>query len=290
MRKEYILSEEEKALKKQKIEANRYKMLMRQSDSVSSPSSSSPSDVTSQTSALRGEDSTAIDELLAAYKMSLDTNCCDEVSTDSLPRDQTNMADLINIAELSMRRVISMTKQVTAFKTLSQEDQIQLLKAGSIELLILRSVITFDKDKKHFLDPLDPEDGRAMKLDQLKKAESGTGLFEDHVRFIWSLVFELKVDETVLILLLMMALFSSDRENLHEKEYIAAQQERYCHLLKKYLNSRFSYSTARQIYPKLLMKLTEVRSLNEKHSHIILKLNPHNIQPLMKEVLDLCRS
>ena len=47
------------------------------------------------------------------------------------------------------------------------------------------------------------------------------------MRFIWSLVFELKVDETVLILLLMMALFSSDRENLHEKEYIAAQQERW---------------------------------------------------------------
>ena len=47
------------------------------------------------------------------------------------------------------------------------------------------------------------------------------------MRFIWSLVFELKVDETVLILLLMMALFSSDRENLHEKEYIAAQQEKW---------------------------------------------------------------
>lgn len=74
--------------------------LMRQSDSVSSPSSSSPSDVTSQTSALRGEDSTAIDELLAAYKMSLDTNCCDEVSTDSLPRDQTNMADLVALLKI----------------------------------------------------------------------------------------------------------------------------------------------------------------------------------------------
>lgn len=38
-----------------------------------------------------------------------------------------------------------MTKQVAAFRALPQEDQIQLLKTGSIELLILRSVITFDK-------------------------------------------------------------------------------------------------------------------------------------------------
>lgn len=34
------------------------------------------------------------------------------------------------------------------------------------------------QDKKHFLDPLDPEDGRAMKLDQLKKAESGESVCE----------------------------------------------------------------------------------------------------------------
>ena len=66
---------------------------MRQSDSSSSSSSSS--EVSSQTSALRGEDSNAIDELLAAYKMSLDTNLCDDSTADSLSRDHTDMADLV---------------------------------------------------------------------------------------------------------------------------------------------------------------------------------------------------
>ncbi|ESN91606.1 hypothetical protein HELRODRAFT_165659 [Helobdella robusta] len=206
-------------------------------------------------------------------------------------KDDSKEDDLkkVNIAELSMRRVISMTKQIGSFRCLPQEDQIQLLKGGSIELLILRSVITFDKEKKHFLDPLDPEESRAMKLEQLKEAEHGTGLFEDHMKFIWSLVFDLRADETVLILLLIMALFSSDRENLNERLYIATQQERYCQLLKKYLNSRYPISVARQLYPKLILKLTDVRSLNEEHNHVLLKLNPQGIQPLMKEVLDLCR-
>lgn len=65
-----------------------------------------------------------------------------------------------------------------------------------------------------------------MKLDQLQQAENGTGLFEDHMKFIWSLVFDLKADETVLIILLMMTLFSSDRENIQNRDYVATQQER----------------------------------------------------------------
>lgn len=57
-----------------------------------------------------------------------------------------------------------MCVQMTAFRAVSHDDQIQLLKGGSIELLILRSVLTFDKDKQQFLDPLDPEETAAVKV------------------------------------------------------------------------------------------------------------------------------
>jgi len=53
---------------------------------------------------------------------------------------------------------------MTAFRAVSHDDQIQLLKGGSIELLILRSVLTFDKDKQQFLDPLDSEETAAVKV------------------------------------------------------------------------------------------------------------------------------
>jgi len=45
--------------------------------------------------------------------------------------------------------------------------------------------------------------------------------------FVRSLAFDLNVDETTLILLLVIALFSPDRERIHDRELIAAQQERY---------------------------------------------------------------
>ena len=69
-------------------------------------------EVSSQTVALTVAESEAINELLVAYHKSL------EIQMDKdLPRERANLADLVNIAELSVRRVIAMAKQVcsTAF-------------------------------------------------------------------------------------------------------------------------------------------------------------------------------
>ena len=64
-------------------------------------------EVSSQTVALTVAESEAINELMAAYHKSL------EIQMDKdLPRDRANLADLVNIAELSVRRVIAMAKQV----------------------------------------------------------------------------------------------------------------------------------------------------------------------------------
>ena len=237
--------------------------------------------VSSQTRPMESEDNELIEELTTAYQASLEINVDKEPSRDSAD----NMADLVNIAEVSVRRVIDMAKKVKAFKSLPQADQISLLKGGSIELLILRSVITFDKEKQHFLDPLDRQSS-AMNIDQLRKAE-GTGLFDDHMKFVRSLAVDLKADQVTLILLLVISLFSPDRPNLFHKELVSEDQEKYSMLLKKYLESKYPILIARAMYPRLLMKLTDIRNLNEEHSQVLLKVNPEGIQPLMQEVLDL---
>lgn len=221
-----------------------------------------------------------INEIVGAYRMSL------EVGVESdYPRNNPSMIDLVNIAELSVRRVIDMAKKIKAFKALSQSDQISLLKGGSIELLIIRSVINFDKEKQQFLDPYDKETN-AMSTEQLKMGEGG-GLFEEHMKFVKSLAVDLRADETVLILLLVISLFSPDRPNLLDKSYVAFEQDKYALLLLRYLESKYSVYTVKLLYPKLLMKLTDIRNLNEEHSQVLLKVNPEGIQPLMKEVLDL---
>ncbi|KAK7110975.1 vitamin D3 receptor-like isoform X2 [Littorina saxatilis] len=305
MRKEYILTEEEKMRKRMRIEENRCR-LKQPATSVDrrfrdiDKTKMQSGDVTSSQVRLRPmepEEDIAIREVVSAYHQSL------EICVESdISRERPSMIDVVNIAEISVRRVIDMSKKIKSFKALSQADQIGLLKGGSIELLIIRSVITFDKDKQQFLDPYDKEK-YAMTTEQFKIATDsaaaptgegeagemdvgGMGLFEDHMRFVKSLALDLQADETVLILLLMIALYSPDRPNITDKSYIAQEQERYALLLLRYLESKHPQHVVRMLYPKLLMKLVDIRNLNEEHSQVLLRINPDGLQPLMKEVLE----
>ncbi|BFY96996.1 hypothetical protein BsWGS_00036 [Bradybaena similaris] len=288
MRKEYILTDEEKMRKRQRIEENRHKTTGKPLDckfrEVDKTKMQQSMDISSSAAprlrVLEPEEEMAINEIVSAYHQSLEICVESEVS-----RNQPSMIELVNIAEISVRRVIDMSKKIKSFKALSQSDQISLLKGGSIELLIIRSVITFDSDKMQFLDPYDKEK-YAMTTDQLKMGQ-GTGLFDEHMRFVKSLAVDLQADETVLILLLMIALYSPDRPQIVDKHYVAEEQERYALLLLRYLESKHPAHVIRWMYPKLLMKLTDIRNLNEEHSQVLLKINPEGIQPLMKEVLDL---
>lgn len=282
MRKEYILTEEEKVRKRQRIEENRYLQKMRDYDKTKTQSGV-VSTTQVRTRGLEAEEEYLINEIISAYRQSLEV--CMGMEMEQPRPNPSSMIDLVNIAELSVRRVIDMSKKIKSFKALSQTDQIGLLKGGSIELLILRSVINFDKEKQQWLDPLDKETN-AMSTQQLKMGE-GQGLFEEHMKFTKSLAIDLKADETMLILLLVISLFSPDRPNISDKSYISQEQDKYALLLLRYLESKHPPHIVRQIYPKLLMKLTDIRNLNEEHSHVLLKVNPERIQPLMKEVLDL---
>ncbi|CAL1529257.1 unnamed protein product [Lymnaea stagnalis] len=287
MRKEYILTDEEKMRKRQRIEENRQRSTgkqpeckFREVDRTKMQSMDITSSAAPRLRSLEPEEETAINEIVNAYHQSLEICVESEVS-----RHHPSMTELVNIAEISVRRVIDMSKKIKSFKALSQADQISLLKGGSIELLIIRSVITFDSDKMQFLDPYDKEK-YAMTTDQLKMGQ-GSGLFDEHMRFVKSLAIDLQADETVLILLLMIALYSPDRPQISDKHYVAEEQERYALLLLRYLESKHPPHVIRWMYPKLLMKLTDIRNLNEEHSQVLLKINPEGIQPLMKEVLDL---
>ena len=63
------------------------------------------------------EDAAAIYDLHLAYRNSLEVN---EEEGRDLSRHHANLSDLVNIAELSVRRVIAMAKQVPAFRALPQ--------------------------------------------------------------------------------------------------------------------------------------------------------------------------
>ncbi|XP_067928553.1 vitamin D3 receptor-like isoform X2 [Watersipora subatra] len=326
MRKEYILSEEERMRKRQKIEENRRAreiekmlpgepMIMNNNNTVIQQEEESTSQngsvdtgidcmevdtPSSDTIPLDPEEAIQIAEIVQSYKSSLDV-CSDDLPP---PEEKRYLNDLVNVCEVSIRRVIDMAKKIKIFKSLPQITQICLLKGGSIELLIIRSVLAFDKEKAHFLDSTDNPNVGAMTLAQFQQAATNNpkaetdqpsavdpslqySLVEDIMKFIKVLAVDLQADETMLILLLLISLFSPDRPNLNHKDIVSREQERLSMLLQHYIESKIPLAEARLYYPKLLMKLTDIRDLNEESSQVFLNLSTDTIQPLMKEVLDL---
>lgn len=107
---------------------------------------SSPSTPSSQSSGGSGTTGMLGVQLAAMFRASLPPDLSG-VSLDSALR---SLADMINLCEISMRRIIAFAKRVPGFKRLEQTDQMTLLKGGSIELLVLRGVLSYDVDQGVF--------------------------------------------------------------------------------------------------------------------------------------------
>ena len=191
-----------------------------------------------------------IEDIVTSYTTSLEIVANNGGQKDSID-------DLVNVCEISIRRVIDMAKKMKSFKALPQGAQICLLKGGSIELLIIRSVLTFDRERQLFLEQTDNPQTSALTLDQFKSAATKENpnvqpgraidpmlqfsLVEDIMKFIKVLSLELKADETMLIFLLLISLFSPDRQNLEQRELkdaVAREQEKYSALLRRYVESK----------------------------------------------------
>ena len=159
-----------------------------------------------------------------------------------------------------------------------------------MEIMVLRSVMGFDaqamawkvrggsaQTNKICESKLSPEMIKTM----------DTHMYSDHVKFVMSLNQLTRANKTILTLLFVIELFSSDRPCLKNKELVAKGQEKFSTWLQAYLESIYPVSEARQLYPKLLMKLLDVRSLGESSAQLASHLDITRLEPLLVEIFSL---
>lgn len=65
----------------------------------------------------------------------------------STNQQNPQLLTVINLTAIAIRRLIKMSKKISAFKNMCQEDQVALLKGGCVEMMILRSVMQYDGDR-----------------------------------------------------------------------------------------------------------------------------------------------
>ncbi|XP_023219759.1 nuclear hormone receptor HR96-like isoform X1 [Centruroides sculpturatus] len=195
-----------------------------------------------------------------------------------------SLLDVINMTDHAIRRLIKMSKKINGFKTLCQDDQIALLKGGCTELMILRSVMSYDPEKDCWHGPQGPKT-MSIKVDILKEAKGN--VYEEHKRFINSFDPVWRADENVMLILSAIALFTPERPNIVHKDVVKMEQGMYYYLLRRYLETVYSGCEARSIYLKLIKKIEELHILNEKHVRVFLDVNPKDVEPLLIEIFDL---
>ncbi|KAL3119167.1 hypothetical protein niasHT_003950 [Heterodera trifolii] len=188
-----------------------------------------------------------------------------------VPNQQTmlfnlTLVDALRVCELAMRRMVAMCKQLGTFRALPQSDQISLLRAGLVQLLILRGAMAFD--------PVNEVWRHAMLVG------SGSG---GPLPFMLNLNW--RTDRTVMLTLQAMVLFCPQADPLEAREVIRTQRERYCELLKRHLDGvTKSAQKAESAFVHLMAKLDELVTLNNSFHLIYMQLNQSELEPLFREI------
>ncbi|XP_025095026.1 nuclear hormone receptor HR96-like isoform X2 [Pomacea canaliculata] len=223
------------------------------------------------------------DHMLKDFSYCYETTIAAVPDLDQAMRENYhNATDLVNNSEVCVRQLIKFVKQLEDFKLLRQEDQISALKSCIMRSVLLRSVAFYIVEKDAWLT-LKGEIPTSI----LKEATGLCTLHNLHVRYCRTLKAVVQNNFTLYALMQVLIIFNPDGNNLIDRELISNLQDKYINILKHYLEAQYSYEHAHEYFAAILDRLSELKSVGEEHSRILLQVNPCQIEPLMLEVLNL---
>ncbi|GAA6217255.1 retinoic acid receptor beta-like isoform X1 [Lates japonicus] len=178
-------------------------------------------------------------------------------------------------------KVVEFAKRVPGFTGLTIADQITLLKAACLDILILRICTRYTPDQ----DTMTFSDGLTLTRTQIHNA--GFGPLTDQVFTFAGQLLPLEMDDTESGLLSAICLVSGDRQDLEEPSKVEVLQEPLLEALKIY--SRKRRPSMPLMFPKALMKITDLRSISAKGAERVVSLKmeiPGSMPPLIEEMLE----
>nr|XP_019945924.1 PREDICTED: retinoic acid receptor beta isoform X3 [Paralichthys olivaceus] len=178
-------------------------------------------------------------------------------------------------------KIVEFAKRVPGFTGLTIADQITLLKAACLDILILRICTRYTPDK----DTMTFSDGLTLNRTQMHNA--GFGPLTDLVFTFANQLLPIEMDDTETGLLSAICLISGDRQDLEEPSKVDQLQEPLLEALKIYVRKR--RPSKPHMFPKTLMKITDLRSISAKGAERVISLKmeiPGSMPPLIQEMLE----
>ncbi|XP_066564428.1 vitamin D3 receptor A [Amia ocellicauda] len=206
-------------------------------------------------------------------------------SSPQSPEDPAQLSMLPHLADLvsySIQKVIGFAKMIPGFRDLTSDDQIALLKSSAIEIIMLRSNQSFSLEEMSWT--CGSPDFKYC-ISDVTRAGHTLDLLEPLVKFQVGLK-KLNLCEEEHVLLMAICLLSPDRPGVMDHARIEALQDQLSEVLQAYITVN---RRGRLLYPKMIQKLADLRSLNEEHSkqYRCLSFKPEHttqLTPLVMEV------
>ncbi|XP_023225253.1 thyroid hormone receptor beta-like isoform X1 [Centruroides vittatus] len=242
-------------------------------------------DVNELSKYLSEDDVRTIEILVNSYEMSYrDISFSDQLQNRSIERTRTEILDMFFTV---IKQFAHFAQRLDSFSKIPQAEQEVLLRTGVLELCFIRGAYAYDErhccwpDKRKSLY----RDSPILVFEDMKKLVSPT-LYEKHMKFIYS-VKELEPDEPTIMLLLVIVLLSPDRQGLDKVDVVASEQERFYILMKSYMNWRYGPENTTILYPKLLLRLPDLRELADAHTDYHLRLAKEELEEIQQRLSSL---
>lgn len=167
----------------------------------------------------------------------------------------------------AVKEVVEFAKRIPGFRDLSQHDQVNLLKAGTFEVLMVRFASLFDAKERTvtFLS------GKKYSVDDLHSMGAGD-LLNSMFEFSEKLN-GLQLSDEEMSLFTAVVLVSADRSGIENVNSVEALQETLIRALRTLITK--NHPNEASIFTKLLLKLPDLRSLNNMHSEELLAFKVH---------------
>ncbi|XP_060677151.1 vitamin D3 receptor B-like isoform X1 [Hemiscyllium ocellatum] len=192
-----------------------------------------------------------------------------------------HLADLVSY---SIQKVVYFAKAIPGFRELLADDQIALLKSSAIEIIMLRSNESFSVEDMSWKCG---NDEFKYDINDITKAGHSLELLEPLIKFQVGLK-NLNLHEAEHVLLMAICILSSDRPGVQNRVQVERIQDGLSETLQSYIRAKHPPPGNRLLYPKMIQKLTDLRSLSEEHSKQFQSLTFHpdcntHLTPLVLE-------
>ncbi|XP_071041200.1 thyroid hormone receptor beta-A isoform X2 [Parasteatoda tepidariorum] len=244
-------------------------------------------DVSDLSKILSSENMQLIEFLVNAYESSYNEVPFSDNISKSAPSSGRTRTEILDMFFTTVKQFTNFSQKLESFRKITQHDQEILLRTGVLELCFIRGAYVYDDKLARWPHTGKPMYRNSPTLDaeDIKKLVS-TELYNKHMKFIRS-VKDLCPDEVTTMLLLVTVLLSPDRPGLENEALVAEEQEKFYLLMKKYMSWRYGEENTLVLYPKLLLRLPDLRELNDNHTDYNLRLATEEIQQIQQKLSSL---